>query len=595
MYILGLSFDTDASASLLKDGVPIAAAAEERFTRVKHDRDFPNQALECCLANAGIQMEDVAWAAMGWNPGIHLRPLLWRQSSRVRHHAEYLSAVPNMLLQKRAGRPRSVVVEQTLHFGEDQPPLRVAYVDHHLSHAAWAFVSGFDEAAILTVDGFGETTSTMRAALRDDHIQVLGQVERPHSLGSLYAAITQYLGFTPNKDEGTVMSLAAMAEPRFVDDFRRMVRLDADAGTFELDLSYFSFYQESTQRVSQKFIDKYGPVRSNWEDEITEQHKAIAASLQLVFEEVYIGLARHLQQETGLKDLVVAGGVALNCVANGRLLAETDFDRLFIPPASGDDGVATGAALYLHHDHLKLPRAGHTFRHAFLGHDVEDAEVEELLQVSSRRYRHLPPEITPRVAARLLSSDKIIGWCQGKAEFGPRALGNRSIVTSPGSLELKDRLNASVKFRLGFRPFAPSMLADRVADLFEGGGLTPFMLMAYTAKPQWRDRIIGILHFDDTARVQTVEPDENPRYHQLISHFDKLTGVPVVLNTSLNVRGEPIANTAKDALACFDTSGMEYLFLGDHVLCKEDPALEEALEQAIVAETEGGSTPADNE
>jgi len=285
---------------------------------------------------------------------------------------------------------------------------------------------------------------------------------------------------------------------------------------------------------------------------------------------------------------VVAGGVALNCVANGRILAETDFDRIFIPPASGDDGASTGAALYLHHEHLKLPRAGRTFRHAFLGHEVDDPEIEELLQVSARTYRHLPPEATTKVAARLLAADKIIGWCQGRAEFGPRALGNRSIITSPGSLDLKDRLNASVKFRLGFRPFAPSMLADRVADLFEGGGVSPFMLMAYTAKPEWRERIIGVLHFDDTARVQTMEPDENPRYHELISNFDKLTGVPLVLNTSLNVRGEPIANTAKDALACFDTSGMEYLFLGDHVLCKEDEALAELLDEAIRAETDAG-------
>ncbi len=585
MYILGLSFDTDASASLVEDGRPIAASAEERFTGVKHDRSFPDQAASCCLAHAGIGLEDVEWAALGWNPGIHLQPLLWRQSSRVRHHAEYLSAVPNLLLQKRPGRPRSVVVEQSFHFGDGISPLKMAYVDHHLSHAAWAYVSGFDEAAILTVDGFGETTSTMRAKLVGDDLTVLGQVERPHSLGSLYAAVTQYLGFTPNKDEGTVMSLAAMAEPRFVDDFRDMVRFDPQTGGFELDLTYFAYYQESLHRVSPKFIQKYGPVRK-WEDEITEQHKAIAASLQLVFEEVYVGLARHVQKETGLKDLVVAGGVALNCVANGRLLADTDFERLFIPPASGDDGAATGAALYLHHAHLGNKRTSYTFRHAYLGRDVEDHEVEELLHIAARPYRHLPPEVTPRVAANLLAQDKIVGWCQGRAEFGPRALGNRSILTAPSSLELKDRLNASVKFRLGFRPFAPSMLADRVADLFQDGGPTPFMLMAYTVKPEWRERVIGILHYDDTARVQTVEPDENPRYHQLISHFDKLTGIPVVLNTSLNVRGEPIANTPKDALACFDTSAMDYLFLGDHVLCKEDVAVEAALEAAIRAETD---------
>lgn len=584
MFILGLSFDIDAAASLLHDGIPVAACAEERFTRVKHDRSFPDQASRFCLDWAHTSLEELDWAVLGWNPAIHLQPLLWRQSSRIRHHAEYLSAVPNLLIQQYRARPRSTVVEQALHFGDGRKPLRLAYVDHHLAHSAWAFVSGFEEAAILTVDGFGEMTTTMASRMRGHQIEELGRVEKPHSLGSLYAAITQYLGFKPNRDEGTVMSLAAMDEPRFADEFRRMVRFDEESGAFELDLTYFSFFQDSTDRVSPKFLATFGPTRGA-KDEITAHHKQIAASLQLVFEETYLKLLRRLQQRTGLRDLVVAGGVALNCVANGRILGETDFERVFIPAASGDDGVSTGAALYLYHAHLGQPRSGHVFTQAYLGPDCVPSEVRTLLTLAGRPHRVLDPELTTRVAARLLTRNRILGWFQGRSEFGPRALGNRTILASPSSKALKDQLNNTIKFRLPFRPFAPSMLAERVADLFEGGHLSPFMLFAFRVRPEWASRVQGILHTDDTARVQTVTPEENPRYYQLIRDFDRLTGIPVVLNTSLNVRGEPIANTPKDALACFDTSAMDYLFLGDSVIGKESEEHKKDLDWAIGEET----------
>ena len=582
MFILGLSYDIDAAATLLQDGVPVAASAEERFSKIKHDRSFPNLATRFCLEHAGISFEDLDWAAMGWNPSIHLQPLLWRQSTRIRHHSEYLSAVPNLLFQLYDDRPRDRLTEQVHHF-EDGRSLRVAFVEHHLCHAAWAFISPFESTAILTIDGFGEDTSTMLSRCQGNRIEVLQQTRRPHSLGSLYAAITQYLGFSPNQDEGTVMSLAAMAEPRFVDDFRQMVRLDEEHGTFEMDLTYFSYYQEGTSRVSPKFLEKYGPVRRR-ADEITEQHMAVAASLQVVFEETYMGLLRNLQKRTGEKDVVVAGGVALNCVANGRILEQTDFENIFIPPASGDDGASTGAALYLYHQHLDHPRTDHVFTRAYLGHDVNDAEAKELIELSARRYHKVDEGEAPSVAARLLAKDRIVGWCRGPAEFGPRALGNRSILANPGNLALKDQLNATIKFRLWFRPFAPSMLADRVGDLFQHGVVSPFMLLAFTVEPEWKERTIGILHTDDTARVQTVTADENPDYHALISHFDKLTGKPIVLNTSLNVRGEPIANTAKDAMACFDSTAMDYLFLGNYVLCKPQADCVADLEQALAGD-----------
>ncbi len=584
MYILGLSYDVDAAATLLKDGVPVSASAEERFSKIKHDRSFPNQASKFCLGREGIEMEDLDWAALGWNPSIHLQPLLWRQSTRIRHHAEYLSAVPNLLFQLYGDRPRDRVTEQ-VHCFDDGRQLKLAFVEHHLCHAAWAFVSPFEDCAILTIDGFGEDVSTMLASCEGNKLVVHQQTRRPHSLGSLYAAITQYLGFQPNQDEGTVMSLAAMAEPKFVDDFRDMVRLDEDNGTFEMDLTYFSYFQEGTSRVSPKFIDKYGPVRAR-ADEITEHHMSVAASLQVVFEETYMGLLRNLHKRTGHKDVVVAGGVALNCVANGRILEQTPFENIFIPPASGDDGASTGAALYLYHHHLDHPRTGKVFRRAGLGWDVTDAEAKELLELSARRHHVCAPEEAPKVAARLLAKDRIVGWCQGQAEFGPRALGNRSIMANPGNLALKDQLNATIKFRLWFRPFAPSMLADRVGDLFINGVVSPFMLLAFTVKPEWRDKVIGILHTDDTARVQTVTPDENPRYHAVIEHFDKLTGKPIILNTSLNVRGEPIANTAKDAMACFDSTAMDYLFLGNYILSKPQADCIADLEEALAGDPE---------
>lgn len=579
MFVLGLSFDIDAAATLLQDGVPVAAVAEERFTRVKHDRDFPRTALNYCLQHAGITMPEVEWCALGWNPTIHLQPMLWRQSSRIRHHAEYLSAVPNQLLQAYQPRPRGVVTEQVHHFGPDTPPLKVAYVEHHLCHAAWSYVSPFERAAILTVDGFGEGTSTTLGLCEGTALSQISATQRPHSLGSLYAAITQYLGFRPNRDEGTVMSLAAMAEPRFADQFRQMVRWDEN-GVVELDLNYFAFFLESTSRVSPLFEQTFGPARLHGEP-IEERHKAVAASLQLVFEEAYIALLRTLHQRTGCDDLVVAGGVALNCVANGRIQQETPFKRVFIPPASGDDGASTGAALYLYHSHLGHPRGGHVFQRAYLGPQSSDAEVGDLLQLAARDFQTLSSEALPKVAARLLSEGHILGWYQGRAEFGPRALGNRTILADPRSQEVKDRLNNTVKFRLPFRPFAPSMLAHRCNELFIDGGDSPFMLFAYTVRPEWAERVPGILHYDNTARVQTVTREENPLYYDLIEQFEALTGVPVVLNTSLNVRGTPIANSPTDALACFDSTAIDFLFIGSHVLAKPGTRHAEALQRAM--------------
>ncbi len=566
MDILGLSYDIDAAACLVRDGVPLAAAAEERFTRVKHDRSYPTAASAFCLEFGGTRMEELDWAALGWNPTVHLQPLLWRRSTRIRHHAEYLGAVPNLLIQGYGDPPRGRVTEQVHHFEGHDHPLRVAFVDHHLCHAAWAFVSPFERCAILTLDGFGERTTTTLGRCEGSQIEVLRRIERPHSLGSLYAAVTQHLGFRANCDEGIVMSLAALGDPERYGDLPELLRFRAD-GSFELDLSYFAFFQEDTRRVSPRFVERFGAGRS-WQDPIEDRHRDLAASLQRAFEGAYLRLLRDLHELAGCDDLVVAGGAALNCVANGRILEETAFGRMFIPPAAGDDGAATGAALYLAHGHLGEPRPGHVLTGADLGPECAPAEVRALLELARREVRWV--DDPARAAARLLADGKVVGWYQGRAEFGPRALGQRSILADPRSAATRDHINAAVKFRQPYRPLAPSVLAERCAELFDQPGPSPFMLRAYNAHPAWIDRLRAAVHVDGSARVHTVDATAQPLYHSLIRHFGELTGVPAVVNTSLNVRGQPIANTPEDALACFDSTAMDALVIDRAVLTKED-------------------------
>ncbi len=580
MDILGLSYDIDAAACLVRDGVPIAAAAEERFSRVKHDRSYPGQAAAFCLDHGGTKPEGLDWVALGWNPTIHLQPLLWRRSSRIRHPGEYLSAVPNLLIQAHGDRPRGRVTEQVHHFEDGASPLRVAYVDHHLSHAAWAFVSPFERCAVLTVDGFGERTTTSLGLCEGERIEALLTVERPHSLGSLYAAVTQHLGFRANCDEGIVMSLAALGDPARFGDLSDLLRF-RDDGRYELDLTFFAFFQEDTSRVSPRFVERFGPAR-DWQDPLEDRHRDLAASLQVAFEAATLRLARDLHERTGCDDLVLAGGAALNCVANGRLLAETPFRRMFIPPAAGDDGAATGAALYLAHGHLGEPRSGHVFTGADLGPDCDDGEVHSLLELGRRDVTRV--DDPSRVAADLLAEGLILGWYQGRAEFGPRALGQRSILADPRADATRDRINASIKFRQPYRPLAPSVLAERCGELFDRSEPSPFMLRAYRARSAWVDRLRAAIHVDGSARVQTVARDTQPAYHALIRRFADRTGIPAVVNTSLNVRGRPIANSPEDALACFDSTDLDGLVMGTAVLVKDDERCRRALAAATGSE-----------
>ncbi|HEY3352313.1 MAG TPA: carbamoyltransferase C-terminal domain-containing protein [Polyangia bacterium] len=576
MDILGISFSNDAAAALVRDGAPHAAIAEERYARVKHFDGFPAEAVRFCLRQAGRTLPDVDHVAFFWNPAVHLEPRLARRQT-IRHHAEYLYALPNQLLQLHPAHPLADLTEQVLHFQDGVPPLRLAYVEHHLAHAAAFFVSPFDHAAIVTIDGYGERPAALIAAGEGGRIRPLVRVDFPHSLGALYAAVTQYLGFRANSGEGKVMGLASYGRPRFAPGLRELVRL-LPGGRFELDLSYFSYFVERRARFAPKFVERFGPAREP-ESPLDERHQDMAASLQAVFEDIYGHLIAEARRLTGATDLVLAGGAALNCVANGVVPQAHGFTRLYVPPAAGDDGAALGAALYLHHQHLGRPRAGVVHDHAYLGPDTLPAEVDEALAHAGCPSARVGAR-APALAARLLADGFIAGWYQGRAEFGPRALGARSILADPRPAEMKDVLNARVKFREPFRPFAPSVLEEQASALFEGAGPSPFMLVVRRTRPERLQDLRAVTHVDGGARVQTVSRAQNPAYYELIAEFGRLTGVPCVLNTSFNVRGEPIVNTPKDALRCFFTCDLDFLFLGEHVLWKPRERCRAALRAA---------------
>lgn len=557
-HVLGINFSYDSAAALVSGGRAIAAAAEERFSRVKHDSRFPAEATRFCLQQAQIDWKDLEAVAFFWNPGLHAEPLNRRQSSVPRHHLEYLYNVPNHLLHLM-GSPRVAELEQTFRLAGRERPLRIHYITHHLCHAASAFFrSPFQEAAILTVDGYGERSSTQLSHGRGTQIEVLQDIDFPHSLGSVYAAVTQYLGFQPNNGEGKVMGLAAYGRPGFEDAMRELVRPTQDA--FEVDLRYFSYYLERGQRYSDAFVQRFGPPRGKSEP-LEQRHMDIALALQTAIEEVVLHLARRARQLTGARDLTMAGGVALNCVANGLVAREAGFDSLFVHPAAGDSGTALGAALWLSHAILGLPRPTDEPATDYLGPGFDDATIESELQRARIPYRRC--EDVASEAAQELAEGRIVGWFQGRAEYGPRALGNRSILADPRRPEMKDQLNARVKFREPFRPFAPSVLEERTGELFEQSAPSPFMLQVYFTREDKVDTIPSVTHIDRGARVQTVSRRDNPRYHALIGAFAELTGVPCVLNTSFNIRGEPIVHNVADALKCFFTTDMDVLFVGD--------------------------------
>lgn len=567
MNIVGLNFSIDSAAALVCDGKRVAAAAEERFTRVKHDAAFPANALKFCLDRAGLSAAEVDSFAFFWNPGAHLEPFLSRRSASVRHHAEYLESLPNYLLQL-LGRPRVLSTTQTFQL-DGGKNLRIHYVDHHTAHAAAAFFnSPFDSAAVLTVDGYGERTAAMIAVALGTTITPLLRIEYPHSIGAFYAAFTQYMGFKPNSGEGKLMGLASYGDDSLYPKVAQLVRYTPDG--FELDLSYFQFYVERTTRYSPKLVELLGPPRFPG-SEVTSRHENIASAVQKVTEDLLLHLARIALRVTGEKNLVMAGGVALNCVANRRIQFEAGFDRIFVLPPAGDAGTSLGAAQYVAHVLYSQPRDPDPYLD-YLGYENSQEEILQAIKTSGAAFAELREPA--KTGARILAAGKILGWFQGRSEFGPRALGNRSILADPRPAEMKDILNARVKFREPFRPFAPSCLEEACGELFDSSVPSPFMLRVYNTLPNRMSDLAAVTHVDGGARVQTVNPSQNLLYYNLISEFGRLTGVPCILNTSFNVRGEPIINNIKEALFCFFSTDMDYLIAGNYLVAKSPDALQ---------------------
>lgn len=570
--ILGLNaYHGDAAAALLVDGELVAAAEEERFNRVKHCAGFPERAAAWCLADAGLEPGDLDHVAIGRDPKANVAQKLKRT---LLHGVKpgYLKARLENVAKVRDVRGQ---LARALGVGTEELRAEFHNVEHHQAHVASAFfVSPFEEAAVLSVDGFGDFASTMLAEGRGSRFRVLDRVLFPHSLGIFYTAVTQWLGFLKYGDEGKVMGLAPYGDPeRHLDTMRDIVRRNADL--FELGLDWFRHHKEGVDMTwdgqtptlgrlySERMVEAFGPPREP-RTELTGLHEDVAAALQAMLEEAYLGLVRGLWERTRVPAICLAGGVALNAVANGRIRLETPFEDVFIQPAAGDSGTAVGAAFYVWHQVLGKPR-GFVMEHAYTGPEYSDEECAAAVATAGLESDYVDDErLFPLVAERLAAGD-VVGWFQGRMEFGPRALGNRSIVVDPRQSDMKDVLNARTKHREAFRPFAPSILAEATGAWYEQDYPSPFMVLVYTTRADKRDKIPAVVHVDETGRLQTVERRVAPRYWRLIKEFERLTGVPVVLNTSFN-ENEPIVMSPEDALSCFTKTQMDLLVLGNHVI-----------------------------
>jgi carbamoyltransferase len=593
--ILGLSaYYHDSAACLVRDGEIVAAAQEERFTRKKHDPGFPKSAVAYCLREAGIGIADVEYV------GFYDKPLLKFE----RLLEQYLGVAPKGLRSFLMSMPvwlkdklftRNVILREL----DDGFEGEVLFTEHHESHAASAFYpSPFVEAAILTMDGVGEWATSSYGVGRGKDCELLAEIHYPHSLGMLYSAFTYYTGFKVNSGEYKVMGLAPYGQPRFVDRILNHVLELKDDGSFKLDMRYFN-YLEGLTMTGPRFDDLFeGPPRKP-ETPLTQREMDLAASVQVVTEEVMLRMARHVHRETGMENLCLAGGVALNCVGNGRLLREGPFRRIWIQPAAGDAGGAVGVALAIHHKVLGNDRRAYSegdgMHGSYLGPADADADVEAFLRSVGAVYERCADEAElVDVTARLLADEKVVGWHQGRMEFGPRALGGRSILGDPRSTKMQSVMNLKIKYRESFRPFAPSVLREHVHEWFELNVDSPYMLLVAPVRADRRiamtpeqERLFGIeklnvprstvpavTHVDYSARIQTVHRETNPRYHALLTRFHALTGCPVLVNTSFNVRGEPIVCTPRDSWLCFMRTEMDALVVGSFVLRKErQPAL----------------------
>jgi carbamoyltransferase len=566
--ILGISaYYHDAAAALLRDGQLVAAAHEERFTRKRHDPDLPVNAVKYCLEAGNIEIDDIEYVVFYDKPFIKLeRILLTYISTFPRSLPSFTKSMP-VWLKEKLWIP-SAIGKRLGFRGE------VLFAEHHQSHAASAFLaSPFEEAAILTCDGVGEWATTTQGSGRGNTFQLDREIRFPHSLGLLYSAFTYYLGFKVNSAEYKVMGAAPYGEPKYLDTLlSELIDLRED-GSFRLNMKYFA-YDYGLTMTNERFSKLFGhPVRA-MEGEMEQFHWDMAASVQKVTEEIVLRMVRSLHERTGLKNLCMAGGVALNCVANGRIVREGPFENLWVQPAAGDAGGALGAALFAYNCVLGKPRA---FRmdHAFWGPEYSDAAITKYLDARGAPYRTLSREEMIGETARLLHDDQaVVGWFQGRTEWGPRSLGSRSILADARNPENWQRVNLKIKFRESFRPFAPAVLAEKAPEWFDIDRESPYMLLVCQVREG--KGIPAVTHVDGSARLQTVTREAHPEFYDLIAEFDRRTGCPVLINTSFNVRGEPIVCTPDDAYLCFMRTEMDVLVLGNQILRKdEQPELHE--------------------
>ncbi|MBI2095122.1 MAG: carbamoyltransferase [Candidatus Omnitrophica bacterium] len=578
--ILGVNaYHGDSSACLVRDGRLVAAVEEERFRRVKHWAGFPAESVRYCLKEAGLAPGDIDHVALNRNPGANLlKKALFAFSKRPN-----LEAVRDRL--KNASKIKDIRPSLAAALGVPPGALRAQFhnVEHHRAHLASAFfVSGFDSAAVVSVDGFGDFVSAMWGEGEGKDLSVRDEVCFPHSLGLFYLAVTQHLGFWRYGDEYKVMGLAAYGEPRVLDKMREIVPLGKNGG-FALNLDYFVHHSEGVSMLwdegepklgpafSKKMEEAFGPAREP-DGPVTDRHKDIAASAQAMYEEAFFHLLCHVHRETKKETLCLAGGCAMNSVANGKIFEKTPFRKLYVQAAAGDAGGAIGAAFDVRHSLLKEPRA-FKMDHAYWGPAYGEGDIRKTLESKKEglgaercRIEVIADEARLcRRAAEAVAAGKIVGWFQGRMEWGPRALGNRSIVCDPRRADMKDILNLKIKRRESFRPFAPSVLRERVADWFETDYEVPFMLQVYPIREEKRGEIPAVTHVNGSGRLQTVTREQNPRYYRLIEAFETLTGVPMVLNTSFN-ENEPIVCRPEEALDCFLRTRMDVLVLGNHVI-----------------------------
>jgi carbamoyltransferase len=595
LRILGISaYYHDSAAALIRDGEIVAAAQEERFSRVKHDARFPAQAVAYCLAEEGVTIEAIDWVAFYDKPFVKFERLMETYLALApKGLRSFQMAVPLWLREKLF--QKTLLCEELEKFqgGSVDWRRRLLFSEHHMSHAASAFYpSPFGEAAVLTMDGVGEWATTSFATGSGNQLEILKEIHFPHSLGLLFSAFTYYTGFKVNSGEYKLMGLAPYGQPVYVQKiFDHLLDVKAD-GSFRLNIEYFD-YCTGLRMTNARFDELFGGPRRKPEELLTQRHMDLAASVQVALEEVILRMTRALAAESAAKNLCLAGGVALNCVANGKILRDGRFQDLWIQPAAGDAGGAVGAALaafHLHNGKARVPKKRDGMKGAYLGPSFRQEEIEARLAAAGAQFTVLSDEELLAATVDALVAEKAVGWFQGRMEFGPRALGGRSILGDPRSPRMQSTLNLKVKYRESFRPFAPSVLRESVAEWFEMDVDSPYMLVvadvaasrrkAMSADEEKlfgidklnvpRSEIPAVTHVDYSARVQTVHEDTNPRYHALLAAFRERTGCPVLVNTSFNVRGEPIVCTPEDAFGCFMGTEMEILVAGNCYLRKED-------------------------